>query len=384
MPPALSTAVPPSLRRIDRDRPLAQVLQAAAAELPLIVRPVPDALLEDEAAVDPLLETRQGVDDPPAPGTPYAGLTPKQRHRFLEWARTAEAPAVPAYRRLYIASLEVRLLEAQRRQQAQRDLLMLAQRPAWRGDEWLARALLLGFVVGQHGANLAEWLAEGRLAPALLGIALGTQARLGAPLTPGALGAALTAWGLARAAPEPDLLKLRLASLTSTLGAEPLAYALARSGEAASTPQPWRCAHRSLRLAFPQPDLRPYLEGPLADMLVVADFDPAPVQTPAETAADDTSGPAAGDAQWQLILEFGHSRSDFFDYVLARCRQLPGYTQLMDEDRKLVYRVIFRRSDLRRFWQIWDYVQGWSTTRIYLNGDELEKWKIWPYSQYLH
>ncbi|MCC6166428.1 MAG: hypothetical protein IT329_04295 [Caldilineaceae bacterium] len=379
MPPARNAAVPLLMRRTDLDRPLAQVLQAAAAELPITVQPVPDALLEDEAAVDPQLETHPGVDEPPAPGTPYAGLTPKQRRRFLEWARTAETPAAPAYRRLYIANLEVRLLEAQRRGQAQRDLLMLAQRPSWRGDVWLPRAVLLGFAVTQEGEHLAEWLAEGRLPPALLGIALGLQARLGIPLTPGSLSAALTAWGLTPTAPEPDLLKLRLTSLTAALGAEPLAYALARSGEAATAPQPWRCAHRSLRPAFPQPDLRSHLEGPLADMLAVADFDP----TPAQISDKDASGPSINDAHWQLILEFGHSRSDFFDYVLGRCRQLPDYTQLMDEDRKLVYRVTFRRSDLRRFWQIWDYVQGWSTTHVYLNGDELEKWKVWPYSQYL-
>jgi hypothetical protein len=356
------------------------VLQHAAADLPLIVQPVPDALLDDEAAIDPFLETRPGQDAPPAPGTTYAGMTPRQRQRFLEWASTADTPAAPAYRRLYIANLEVRLLEAQRRGQAQRELLMLAQRPVWQGDAWLPRAGLLSFVLMQDGAALADWLALGHLPPALVGVALGIQARLGAPLTPGALGALLTAWGLTPAVPERDLLKLRLASLTSALGAEPLAYALARSGDAASAPQPWRCAHRGLRLAFPQPDLRPQLERPLADMLVVSDVTP---QT-AQTADDADEAVGAEDSGWQLILEFGHSRSDFFDYVLARCRRLPGYTQLMDEDRKLVYRVTFRRGDLRRFWQIWDYVQGWSTTRVYLNGNELEKWKIWPYSQYLH
>ena len=26
---------------------------------------------------------------------------------------------------------------------------------------------------------------------------------------------------------------------------------------------------------------------------------------------------------------------------------------------------------------------GWTATRVYLNGVELEKWKVWPYSQYL-
>lgn len=368
------------MRRTDRDQPLVQILEAAAARLPLTLLVKPGLQLEDEAAVDPQLATHQGPDAPPAPGSAYAGLTPKQRHHFLEWARTADTAAAPAYRRLYIANLEARLLEAQHFQEAQRELHSLSLRPAWQGDEWLGRALLLSFYLAQDGAKLAEWLAEGRLSPTLLGIALGMQARFDVPLTPGELGAALSGWQLSATLPAPDLLKLRLASLTSALGAEPLAYALARVGDAAATPLPWRCAHRGLRFALPQPDLRPHLEGPLADMLVVAD-----VHTGARLAPeDDKDVVTAEDTGWQLILEFGHSRSDFFDQVLARCRRLPGYTQIMDEDRKLIHRVVFRRSELRRFWQIWDYVQGWSTTHVYLNGSELEKWKVWPYSQYLH
>jgi hypothetical protein len=55
----------------------------------------------------------------------------------------------------------------------------------------------------------------------------------------------------------------------------------------------------------------------------------------------------------------------------------------MDEDRRLIYRIIFRKSEMRRFWRIWDYVHGWTSTRVYLNGSELEKWQVWPYSQYL-
>jgi hypothetical protein len=86
---------------------------------------------------------------------------------------------------------------------------------------------------------------------------------------------------------------------------------------------------------------------------------------------------------WRLILEFGSNRSEYFDYVLTQARKLPGYSQLMDEDRRIVYRIIFRKSEMRRFWRLWDYVHGWTSTRVYLNGEELEKWKVWPYSQHL-
>ena len=89
------------------------------------------------------------------------------------------------------------------------------------------------------------------------------------------------------------------------------------------------------------------------------------------------------DSGWRLILEFGESRSNFNDHAIELCRRLPEYTQLMDEDRRLIHRVSFRKADMRRFWRIWDYVQNWSSTHVYLNGDELDKWKVWPYSQYL-
>jgi hypothetical protein len=114
----------------------------------------------------------------------------------------------------------------------------------------------------------------------------------------------------------------------------------------------------------------------LADLIVVAEVND--LDAPQAITASEPEA-----TTWRLILEFGHSRSEYFPAILARCQRLPGYAQLMDEDRKLVYRVTFTRSELRRFWQIWDYVHGWSTARVYLNGEELEKWKVWPYSQYL-
>jgi hypothetical protein len=89
------------------------------------------------------------------------------------------------------------------------------------------------------------------------------------------------------------------------------------------------------------------------------------------------------DAGWRLILEFGQSRSELFDYALRIARRMPTFLQLLDENRKLVYRVTFKRQEMRQFWRLWDYTQGWSTVQVYLNGQALERWKIYPYSQYL-
>jgi hypothetical protein len=147
---------------------------------------------------------------------------------------------------------------------------------------------------------------------------------------------------------------------------------------------------------LPQPDLRDLLEPSLRDVLAVADVaddDAAPVGNLAALDPSQAATSAAQDAQeaepsleelgWRLILEFSSNRSEYFDYVLIQAQKLPGYSQIMDEDRRIVYRIIFRKSEMRRFWRIWDYVHGWTATRVYLNGMELEKWKVWPYSQYL-
>jgi hypothetical protein len=38
---------------------------------------------------------------------------------------------------------------------------------------------------------------------------------------------------------------------------------------------------------------------------------------------------------------------------------------------------------MRHFWQIWGYVQNWTSTHVYYEGRELDKWQVYPYSQYI-
>jgi hypothetical protein len=284
------------------------------------------------------------------------------------------------------------LFEEQHRERAIEQMVQLGAEVTWAENPALHRAFVLACWLQQDGQLLASWISTHPLPGELFGVALGLQAVTGVPLTARELGMALTAWQLG-APLQADLLKLRLDSLTAILGQPPLAYALALLEADAARPRPWRTAQRGLRLLMPQPDLRPALEPALRDLLAVADVnheESAPIGT---LASPDTSQPAAAQEEsaqpsldelgWRLILEFGSNRSEYFDYVLAQARKLPGYSQLMDEDRRIVYRIIFRKSEMRRFWRIWDYVHGWTSTRVYLNGDELEKWKVWPYSQYL-
>jgi hypothetical protein len=331
---------------------------------------------------------------PPKPGTSYAGLSPAQRFAFITWSHRPETQAPLAYQQLYLANVEARLLEETYRQAAHLTLRQLGDVPMWRTNPALHRAVLLACWLAQDGEWLVDWISHGTLPEELLGIALGLQALLNVPMSADELGAAITTWHLG-ARPPADLLKLRLDSLTAILGQPPLAHALAHVDGATLVPRPWRSAHRGLRLLIPQPDLRAILEPSLRDALAVADVDEESAMPTGSLEALDTSAPATSsqeeaeaqptmdDLGWRLILEFGSNRSEYFDYVLIQAQKLPGYSQIMDEDRRMVYRIVFRKSEMRRFWRLWDYVHGWTATRVYLNGVELEKWKVWPYSQYL-
>lgn len=388
----------PILRQADQGPSLAKVLAAASTALPITLLHDPARPPDDSALIDLTLHTQRApaAPPPPSPGTGYGGLTPAQRAAFLAWCGRVTDPAPPAFQQLYIANLEPRLLEnADMRAAALQHFHELAQHPAWAAAPWLHRARLLGAWLQQDGSRLAELLTTG-LPADLISIGLGQQALLETPLTPAQLGTLLAAWKLGPV-PSIELLTLRLDSLTTTLGRPPLAHARAALSDDDIAPRPWRMAHRGIRLALPQPDLRPLLETPLRDLMAVLELPEAdthlisnlPLDVPeAEAAADaDSATDSATDAvsrrNWHLILEFGATRSEYFERVLDICQKMPNFTQFMDEDRRMVYRLTFRKSDMRRFWRVWEYVQGWTTTRIYSNGKELEKWKVWPHSQYL-
>jgi len=376
--------LPPLVRTVDNDAPANQVLTRALqkADLPVRSRQSQSPPNEDYAQIDPALTIAAPNADasvpPPHPSLSYAGYTPPQRYWLLQWLHQPTAPAPPAFQQLYLAHLETRLFEGKRAaNQARRALLTLHEAPAWSQNAMLQRAILLSFWLQQDGAGLSKWLTTNAVRDDLLGVGLGLTALLDQPLSVELFAALLQRWTDAPATPDSDMLSLQLTSLQTNLGRDPLAHALAQLPPDATDFAPWRCAHRDLRIAVPQPDLHPVLQLLVNEVATV-------ISAEAETAASaHTADDAETDRTWTLVLEFGHSRSEYFDFTLARARQRPGYAQLMDENRNLVYRVVFRKREMRHFWQLWEYVQNWSTTRVYLNGEELEKWKVWPYSQYM-
>lgn len=419
--PAVSTTIQtdfwhdhpnPHLRLMDRDAPASAVLSAAVDRgtalfrfdsSRLASRPVETGADGDYTQIDPTLPL--GRDDPsvadPLPNTSYAGMTPIQRRRFANWLTAPEMAAPVAFRQNYLAWLETALFEEDRRAAATTELFSLLGAAGWQGDGALSQTALLAAWLAQDSGLIAQAIRFGRASAESLTAAVGWLAQLGGRLDAGSGLALAQGWQLNPPAlsgfqleNDGPLLDLRITSLANSLGADPLAWALAQSsgstpnGEAVGDWLPWRTVHRDIRLLIPQIDIRPTLEPRLADLfasLPVAVPHPPEADASADASADDSSEravpPAAGArSEWQLILEFGNNRSQHYDYVLHLARKQPGYQVLMDETRQLIHRVHFRKRHIRQFWRLWAYVEKWPTARVYVNGAEIEKWNVYPYS----
>ncbi len=319
----------------------------------------------------------------PQPGVGYAGMTPIQRRWFLEWLARPGEDAPLAFMNLYVAYLEVNLFETVERSiLARKEIAQLLASPTWQTHTELMRAWLLGAWLAQDGPSLTAWPEGVQPSEGMRLAGLGLQAQLGVPLHPQQAldvmdALALNANGTGTT-PDLEVMKHRLGSLAATLGAEILAYCLAQMPAEALAPRPWRCSHRDLRVAFPQPDIAPILRPLLLELAA---------QDPGDNALADESTPdeaeSLDDSKWTLTLEFQESRSQYFVYAMTQAKKQPTFSQIMDENRKLVYRITFNKSRLRHFWRLWEYVNNWSGTRVYVNGKELDSWKLWPDSPYL-
>ena len=383
---ALFDSISPLTRVRNRDRTLHALLQSAqeTGAYPIhFLRQDQLNAIDDYAQIDPSLAISDLTDvEPAAPraGLSYAGFTPHQRSAFLEWLKRPVAAAPPAFQTLYLAHLETCLFEQSSLLDDTRLLLnYLNEVNEWEETRSLSRVMLLARWLEQDASKLVEWLESGKVHADLLGVAIGHVALLGQTLTPNMLRVLMTKWQIMDKPLDGEMARARLSSLTSTLGAEPLAYALAELGESGTAPQPWRSAHRELRIALPQPDLRPLLVPHLNEIGALT----TSTATLADATAESTDDDDGETNKWNLVLEFQQSRSEYFDFALHKARQRPGYSQLMDENRQIVYRITFLKREMRHFWSLWEYVKSWSGTEVYVNGKLVEEWKIWPYSQYL-
>ena len=386
-----------SLMRVaGRDEALSSLV-ARAQLWPLPITLASPASSEDYALLDLSLRTEPGApavdDNAPVVGLGYAGFTPRQRGQFLAWQQTPLTPAPPAFQQLLLANLEVRLLQDTPLALAARTQLeMLEQSDAWRDNPALWRVSLLSHWLAQDGGALATWLAHAALPADLFGLALGMQALLDAPLSAAEVRPIARQWRQPAAELSEAVLVFRLQSLAVALGQAPLQWVLAQLGPDAPRPRPWRCQHRDLRVELPQPDVRRALEPLLAELAILGDATVNDATVGDATEAMEVAAPAPSDgadaghsalSRAHLIVEFRQSRSEFFAIALRQAQKRAGFMQLLDEDRHLVYRVVFRKNEMNHFWQLWNYVQGWTATRVYCKGEELQKWQVYPYSQYL-
>ena len=413
----LIRSLPPHIRVIGHHQSAEQLLGKAIAanRFPCIQSLALHADADyDYAQIDPALEISPPDQEtpitPPKAQVGYAGLTPQQRYRMVEWLHWPLEGAPNGIQQHYVAQLESALFNHYDAfNLAQQALKEVLESDAWQYHEGLGRAMLLSFWLRQDGKGLDLWLAQNQLAPSLIGVTLGHLALLGEPLSPEIF--PLLAEQLYKSSvrdastplPSKEILSLRLSSLSNSLNADPLNYALKQLPGDALAPRPWRCSHRDLRIAIPQPDLTPILQPLIMEAVTAAvteAADWAVVQSEALSLEgspnedEDSSStsekskrkkqqPSQEDEKWRLVLEFGHSRSEYFDFALFRARQRSNYTQIMDENRNIVHRVIFTRGEMRHFWVLWEYVQHWSATHVYVRGQEIEKSKVYRYSQFL-
>jgi hypothetical protein len=399
------------------DSALALLIKTAKRhDLPIVIT---NQLPDKPSAADPLDYTMidaalsakfTGANSTPPPivGLGYVGFTPRWRGAYLAWLDQPTDPAPAAFQHLYVATLELGLFEGKRKfLKYQRELIKLDVSAAWQGNEALDRAILLSFWLQQDGDALLHWLETVAVTPTVFTLALGCLSLLPKPLPSTLLSPLLVAWNLTNPALAEGVIQMRYATLLASLEVgEPLAFALSKLDESAKSPIPWRCSHRDLRIALPQPNLRPILEPLFAELVVSIELDSSlqaesalaqskkedGVQTEKlhsalrkkSSSGQTDSAAAAGSAnsEWHTILEFGHSRSTYYNLAVELAQKQEGYLALMDENRQIIHRVRFRKGKLRPFWRLWDWVQNWPTTHVYVKGKELDRRAVWHYSPY--
>src|SRR5262245_20840499 len=127
------------LRVCGQDTPATQVVMRAIERLNGIVQLTPVVESSpDYVQIDRALHVEFAQNGEPIPpvaaGIGYAGLTPLQRGRFLQWAAEPTSAAPPAFQQLYLAHLEVGLLEGRAKTpELLRELRRLGRSAVWQG-----------------------------------------------------------------------------------------------------------------------------------------------------------------------------------------------------------------------------------------------------------
>lgn len=376
----------PFLRIRGRNLPAAQQVRHACREQSFAITPL-DYNAPDQTMIDPALPLQepgnaQGAPDPgyrPA----FSTLSAEQRWVFWNWLRTHEDNVPVGYAILYLQHLEAALFDAHAEAALAEMRWLFSHHRALSVRESTAHAMAVGawlhrqpdlyaWIINQVGSG--SWNLE---------VLLSLQNDLGVPLSAVQvirLGQffrhSWSAWA-----------KQHEREVEQAVVAE-----LATAGQSILSQQvdALRAEQRTAQVQLVNPGIRflvqavdvwnsPAFQRAIKDLLESS-------ARSAQLGGHFTSRSFAATAKptqwvdrgWYLILEFGESSSEKLDRVVAIARRHPGFIRLLDENREIVYRNVYRHRDLSRFWTLFERVRNWKSTRVFINGNPVRTDELWP------
>ncbi|MBD3307017.1 hypothetical protein GF339_11420, partial [candidate division KSB3 bacterium] len=78
------------------------------------------------------------------------------------------------------------------------------------------------------------------------------------------------------------------------------------------------------------------------------------------------------DRGWYVVTEFERTPSINFQRAVELANAHPGFTPLMDERNIMIYRNIYRPSDLLQFQEMYRLIKNWKGAKLYVKGDRVE------------
>jgi hypothetical protein len=98
--------------------------------------------------------------------------------------------------------------------------------------------------------------------------------------------------------------------------------------------------------------------------------------TPSDPANPDSAASAEpvsfADRGWYVVTEFPQQRGRGFNKVIDLAQRCPGYQKLADPAEGVIYRNLFRVSDLDAFAELWPAIARWKEHKVYWNGHAAE------------
>ncbi len=376
----------PFLRIVGRHLTANQQMRQAWQEHRFDIAPV-NMNMADLSMIDPTLPMQPpaGSYAAPAPGyrPTFAQLSPEQRWTFWQWLRTHEGNLPAGYAVIYLQHLAAALFDASALAALQEMRWLLEHERALSVREFASYDLAIGAWLHRQ-ADLFAWVVNhGSLGSWQMGMLLFFQNQLGVHLgADQALGLGRLfrySWG-AWARQHPQEVEGAVTAELAATGNTWLSRQISSLPGELHTMQ-IQLINPGLRFVVQAMDLcsAPGFERATNDLLQAAERGaqlgghfterPRPVIA---------SGPAWVDRGWYVVLEFGESASEKLKSTVVLARRHPGFIKLLDENREIVYRNVYQRRDLPRFWALFERVRGWKGTRVFVNGDPVKIEGLWP------